>query len=88
MNDDPARRASCFGDLSVVFPPSENGLRASPKACMACAYKTECLRMAMTNKNGLRVHEEMVTRAYESGRIGFIERWSRKKQLHQRQKKT
>lgn len=88
MNHDPAGRPPCFGDLSVVFPLSENGLRASPEACLVCAYKTECLRTAMTNKNGLRVHEEMVTRAYESGRMGFFERWSRKKQLHQRKKKT
>ena len=88
MTTDPDQRPICFGDLSVVFPLSENGLRASPETCLACAYKTECLKTAMTRQNGLRVHEEMVSRAYDSGMIGFFERWSRKKQLHQRQKKT
>jgi hypothetical protein len=88
MNNDPAGRQPCFGDLSVVFPPAENGLRASPDTCLTCAYKTECLKTAMARESGLRVQEEMVTRAYESGVIGFFERWSRKKQLHERQKKN
>lgn len=87
MSHDPVHRPSCFGDLAVVFPPSENGLRASPETCLACGHKTECLKTAMARESGLRVREEMVTRAYESGVIGFFERWSRKKQLHQRQKK-
>ena len=87
MKTDPDQRPSCYGHLSVVFPLSENGLRASPESCLACAHKTECLKTAMTRESGLRVQEEMVSRAYDSGMIGFFERWSRKKQLHQRQKK-
>lgn len=71
----------CFGDLESVFPLGEAGLRQTPESCMVCVYKTECLRKAMKEKGGIAVREEMVDRAYESGRVGFFERWSRKKAL-------
>jgi len=71
----------CFGDLEAVFPLGDAGLRQTPESCMVCVYKTECLRKAMAEKGGIAVHEEMVDRAYESGMVGFFERWSRKKAL-------
>lgn len=71
----------CFGDLETVFPMGETGLRQTPESCMVCVYKTECLRTAMKDKGGIAVREEMVDRAYESGTVGFFERWSRKKAL-------
>ena len=71
----------CFGDLEIVFPVGEAGLRQTPESCMICVYKTECLRKAMTEKGGITVREEMVDRAYSSGAVGFFERWSRKKAL-------
>jgi hypothetical protein len=71
----------CFGDLESVFPVGEAGLRQTPGSCMVCVYKTECLRKAMAEKGGITVREEMVDRAYESGMVGFFERWSRKKAL-------
>ncbi len=71
----------CFGDLDIVFPMGEDGLRTSPEKCLSCALKTECLRKAMTKKNGLKMREEYVDRAYDSGMMGFFQRWSRKKHL-------
>jgi hypothetical protein len=40
----------------------------------------------MADKGGIAVRQEMVDRAYESGRVGFFERWSRKKALSAQQK--
>jgi hypothetical protein len=71
----------CFGDLDTVFPLGEEGLRQSPESCMPCCYKTQCLRKAMAQKGGITVREEMVDRAYASGVMGFLDRWSRKKAL-------
>lgn len=78
----------CFGDLDTVFPMGDNGLRHSPLACMACVFKTECLRGAMAADSGIQVKEEMVNRAYESGMIGFIHRWSKKKLLYRKREKA
>jgi hypothetical protein len=78
-------RPSCFGNLETVFPMEENGLRGSPDRCMACVHKTECLRTALATKGGTRVVEEQVDRAYQSGMIGFLERWSKKKKCHLKQ---
>ena len=69
----------CFGDLTVVFPLGKNGLRETPAPCLRCRHKTACLRFAMGGLEGLKVRQELVDRAYSSGRIGFWERWSRKK---------
>lgn len=55
---------------------------------MACVFKTECLRKAMQADSGIPVHEEMVDRAYDSGLIGFVHRWSKKKQLYHRRKQA
>jgi len=71
----------CFADLESVFPMGAEGLRQTPESCMPCCYKTECLRKAMADKGGITVRQEMVDRAYASGRVGFFERWSRKKAL-------
>lgn len=79
---------SCFADLDTVFPMGENGLRNTPERCMACAYKTECLRASISTGKGNRVREEMVDRAYTSGMIGFLQRWSQKKKLHRKQTKA
>jgi hypothetical protein len=76
----------CFGDLEIVFPEADHGLRASPETCMACPQKTECLRTAMQGKSGIHVREEVVDRAYTSGSMGFMERWSKKKELSRRLK--
>ena len=36
----------------------------------------------MSRVEGLTVREEKVDRAYASGMMSFLERWSRKKELH------
>jgi hypothetical protein len=78
----------CYGILENVFPMGENGLRNTPESCMTCRHKTECLREAMGKREGLKVKEEIVDRAYESGMIGFFSRWSRKKRLQQEKRKA
>ena len=37
--------------------------------------------MAIQGRDGLKVREEQIDRAYSSGMIGFLERWSRKKAI-------
>ena len=74
----------CFGDLKTVFPIGENGLRETPESCMACEFKTQCLRSAMMGITGMKYREEIVDRAYESKMIGFFQRWSKKKDLARR----
>jgi hypothetical protein len=81
-NDLPA----CFGVLDSVFPVGENGIRNSPEACLECLHKTDCLRLAMKKSEGLRFQEECIDRAYESRMIGFLERWSKKKDVQRRLK--
>ena len=74
----------CFGKLEIVFPMGSQGLRETPKVCLPCPHKTLCLRNAMQKTEGLKVREERVDRAYQSGMMGFFERWSRKKSLKRR----
>jgi hypothetical protein len=50
---------------------------------MVCIHKTDCLRAAISDRNGLQVREEVVDRAYAAKNIGFFERWSRRKYLNQ-----
>jgi hypothetical protein len=78
----------CFGDLETVFPKGKEGLRNTPEACLSCLHKTACLQSAMEKTGGLKVREEIVDRAYESGMMGFVERWSKKKELQRKLKKS
>ena len=77
----------CFGKLDNVFPLENDGLRHTPESCMVCFCKTECLREAVTGPEGVKVQEERVKRAYNSGTISFVERWSRKKALSRKKTK-
>lgn len=72
----------CFGKLEIVFPKGADDLRHTPESCFVCRYKTACLKSAMCQSDGMRVKEDSVDRAYQSGMIGFWERWSQKKTLH------
>ena len=90
MNSSPPNQSdvpSCFGDLETVFPMGADGLRNTPRQCMICVFKTECLRAAMAADQGVQVREEMVDRAYHSGMIGFFQRWSQKKHYHRKRSK-
>jgi len=79
-------RPYCYGKLECVFPMGSHDLRETPESCMVCYCKTECLRTAMQSADAVQVREEKVDRAYESGMMGFMERWSRKKALHQKRR--
>ena len=76
----------CFGVLDKVFPLGEGGLRESPDSCLACGEKTACLRTALEGADGWKAEEEKVDRAYASGHLGFLGRWSRRKALSLRKK--
>lgn len=86
MSDKKKKYPQCFGQLDKVFPIGNDRLRHTPQDCLECRDKTECLRSAVKGDEGIKVHEEKVDRAYDSGTIGFFERWSRKKNLHRRKK--
>jgi hypothetical protein len=77
----------CFGELEKVFPKTKDGLRSTPEACLECLHKTACLRSAMGGADGVKVREEIVDRAYDSGMMSFVERWSKKKDLKRKLKK-
>lgn len=81
------KRPDCFADLETVFPRRSDGLRVTPVTCLQCVHKTGCLRTAMQRKKGLAVREEMLDRAYRSGVVGFLNRWSQKKTIHRLKQK-
>ena len=85
MMTENEERPECFGDLNIVFPLRSDGLRVTPVRCLQCVHKTRCLRSAMGRREGLRVREEMIDRAYNGGVMGFFQRWSQKKSIHQKQ---
>ncbi len=74
----------CYARLETVFPKGEDGLRHTPESCMACDYKTGCLRNAMAGARGLKARAEYVDRAYDAGLIGFFSRWSKRKDIHRK----
>ena len=84
---DEQDRPGCFGVLELVFPLEENGLRRTPDVCMACEYKTACLKTAIERGGAFEVESEKIDRAYQSGRMGFFERWARKKSIKSRKQK-
>jgi hypothetical protein len=84
--DEDEKFPACFGELETVFPKGEDGLRNTPETCLSCSHKTECLRSAMEDAGGLKVREEFVDRAYESGIMDFLERWSQKKAIQRKLK--
>jgi len=86
MATTPKERPSCFGELDIVFPECEDGFRYSPETCLTCEHKTECLRVAMKGKGGLQIQGTNIDRAYAAGMVGFLERWSKKKELHRKLK--
>jgi hypothetical protein len=81
-------KPDCYGDLEKVFPMTETGLRQTPHYCRyECEFKTECLKKALVSLKGRKVEEELLERGSKAGAIGFVERWSRKKQLDRKKEK-
>jgi len=74
-------KRDCFGNLDHVFPMGESGLREAPPECLQCPDRTECLRAAMKTEAGIRMQEDLADRHSETGLLGRIRRWSRKKEL-------
>jgi hypothetical protein len=87
MSSDSKKRPPCFADLDKVFPLREDGFRVSPIECLQCVDKTECLKHAIGEASGFSVREEMIDRAYRGGAIGFLQRWSQKKNIHRMKRK-
>jgi hypothetical protein len=84
-SDKSTDKPDCYGNLAIVFPLTENGLRETPRYCRyECSYKTECLKKAIATSKGRIVEDELLERGSKAGTIGFFERWSRKKQLERR----
>ena len=78
-------KPDCYGNLKKVFPMTKTGLRETPHYCRYdCSYKTECLKKALASSKGSTVEEELLERGSKAGTIGFVERWSRRKQLDRR----
>jgi len=84
MSQPKDKLPDCFGELDIVFPMGDDGLRQTPPTCFECPHKTECLRAGLRGQAGLKVHEEHIDRSYRAGMISFVERWSRKKSIEQR----
>ena len=81
---DNTSSASCFGNLDVVFPIDEGGLRKIADNCFSCTYLRACLNQAMDGEAGLCFKEERIDRAYRNGLIGALRRWSEKKYIRKR----
>ena len=78
-------RPDCYGELKKVFPMTETGLRVTPHYFRyECVDKTECLKNALSTSKGAEVEEELLERGSKAGTIGFVERWSRRKQLNRK----
>jgi hypothetical protein len=72
----------CFGILEVVFPKTERGMREVPPGCMECDKRVDCMKAALRSGEGIRFTEEMIERSERVGMIGWLDRWSRKKELN------
>ena len=83
MNMSKKDKPYCYGKLEKVFPKKEDGLRHTPESCFYCAFRIECLKEVVSSvEGGTKLKEEMVDNAYKSGRLTFLQRWSRKKVLY------
>ena len=83
MNNPELQRPECVGNLDTVFPLGEEGIRTSPPKCMKCPLVKSCIQTAMKGPQGLKLQEARIDQAYEYGLIGTLERWSKKKLIHQ-----
>jgi hypothetical protein len=79
---------SCFGVLERVFPMGERGMREVPPGCTECPERVDCMKAALESEEGVRFKEEMLDRSERVGMIGWLERWSRKKELSRQKHKN
>lgn len=71
----------CFSILENVFPMGERGFREVPPECFECSDKVACLTEALKTKEGLEMRSEHLDRVSKGGMIGWLKRWSQKKEL-------
>jgi|LGOV01.1.fsa_nt_gb hypothetical protein len=83
MTENEKDLPECFAQLNKVFPVGEEGIRTTPSECMKCPLVKPCIQAAMRGHEGLKLEGDRVDRAYEYGLIGKLERWSKKKLIHQ-----
>ncbi len=70
-------RPDCFADIGVVFPKRADGLRESPPQCLACEFKVECLKSALSTPEGAVVERGGLTGNSAVGRVvKRYRRWS------------
>lgn len=74
-------KRDCFGVLDRVFPVGERGLREVVPECFQCTDRTQCLKAALTTKEGIKMREGIIDRAAARGLMGRLQRWSQKKEL-------
>jgi hypothetical protein len=77
---------SCLGNLDIVFPVDEKGLRRICENCFSCTHVRTCLQEAMESEAGLKFKEERIDQAYGHGLINAFQRWSEKKALAKKHK--
>jgi hypothetical protein len=94
MDDDYSQvRPICYGQLDIVFPLAESGLREIPDECRACGMDHDCLKLALKTPEGRRFLEERTGAASAPGQgesaspvVGFLKRWSDRKLAGQKKK--
>ena len=72
---------TCYGVLDHVFPISKNGLREVTPACFRCPEGPQCLKEALSTKEGIEMRAAMLERRGSGGLAGRLKRWSHKKEL-------
>jgi hypothetical protein len=85
-HEDNDSHSLCFGNLDIVFPLDESGLRKITNGCFSCTNLKACLRQAMEGEGGLSFKEERIDQAYRHGLIGAFRRWSEKKYIRRKLK--
>lgn len=72
----------CFGVLDKIFPVGGEGLREIIPDCFDCPDRVSCLKTALSTEEGIEMQEMVINRNADSGLIGRLQRWSRKKELN------
>ncbi|MBF0525801.1 MAG: hypothetical protein HQK56_11975 [Deltaproteobacteria bacterium] len=76
----------CFGQLERVFPMTHVGLRMVTLECRGCPSLKGCLKSAVDGKSGAGIKETPAKdepeeeRKADVGVVGFLKRWSVKKE--------
>lgn len=72
---------SCYGKLDIVFPVGKDGLRGVDPACFHCPERKDCLKEALSTKEGVEFRMELLDRFPAKGIVDRVRRWSERKAL-------